>query len=103
MKKTKQLSLIITFLSLSFIGNIGHAQDSALIKCMKTYLDLKVSPDMALSECRKISMIDRQIFQSFFIEIKIAYAKSFVPFRRAVYFAQHQQHQHIGPSEYYLE
>ena len=58
MKKTKQLSLIITFLSLSFMGNIGHAQDAALAKCMKTYLDLKVSPDMALSECRKMSMID---------------------------------------------
>ena len=58
MQKTKQLSLIITFLSLSFIGNIGHAQDAALMQCMKTYLDMKVSPDMALSECRKMSMID---------------------------------------------
>ena len=48
-------------------------------------------------------MINRRIFQSIFIEIKIAYAKSFVPFRRAVYFAQHQQNQHIGPSVYYLE
>ena len=51
----------------------------------------------------KISMIDRQIFQSIFIEIKIAYAKSFVPFLRPVYFAQHQQNQHIGLSAYYLE
>ena len=48
-------------------------------------------------------MINRQIFQPNFIQIKITYAKSFAPFRRLVYFAQHQQNQHIGRSDYCLE
>ena len=52
---------------------------------------------------RKISRINRQIFQPIFIQIKTANANSFEPFRRAVYFAQHQQNQHIGLSAYYLE
>lgn len=57
-KRAKYFILASTFLGFAIAGNISHAQDAALTKCMKTYLDLKVSPDMALSECRKMSMMD---------------------------------------------
>lgn len=58
MKRAKYFILASTFLGFAIAGNISHAQDAALTRCMKTYLDLKVSPDMALSECRKMSMMD---------------------------------------------